>query len=387
MIEIRTQESVDSRMHRILLDGVELTREQAYVFGIGGRDLSVTIHRNGLHLLRRQRLSEFPSEVGRLMVDLDDHDRDVDLRLRPTFSRENTDKALRLGYAFAFRVPFWKRPWSMGELRDAVRAQVSNSTVAGVEWSRARTPMSMPNFTIDIQTIDPHATVAELLDEWTPKMHGLLAVVERLLATSVRNDSLVAMFDFPADVRVSCEQYLLYFVEFLKDVGVDAQADLTHDAGRALFSVTPKDGAQALDRIREALECYLELPAASDFGDMNALVADPRVQQLMANIQHLRGQLYLANASLQFKDATIAQFAAANATAPQALQPDVLKSSLRLLDSSKSKIDDEEEIVAGIVFVSTFHAKGVSVNLAELYRRFRQKFLSPPGDECPEADL
>jgi hypothetical protein len=36
----------------------------------------------------------------------------------------------------------------------------------------------------------------------------------------------VTFFDFPEPVKVPCQQYLLYFVQFLKDVGVEATAEL-----------------------------------------------------------------------------------------------------------------------------------------------------------------
>jgi hypothetical protein len=48
--------------------------------------------------------------------------------------------------------------------------------------------------------------------------------VSVLLATA-RSNSLVAHFNFPESVRVPCEQFLLYFGQFLKDVGVKATTE------------------------------------------------------------------------------------------------------------------------------------------------------------------
>ena len=48
-------------------------------------------------------------------------------------------------------------------------------------------------------------------------------------------------FEFPDAVRVPCEQYLLYFAQFLRDLGVEASSELRHEVGMVLFSVTPTD--------------------------------------------------------------------------------------------------------------------------------------------------
>jgi len=111
--------------------------------------------------------------------------------------------------------------------------------------------------------------------------------------------------NFPPAVRTACEQYLLYFVQFLEDLGIKASAELKEDAQRVLFSVTPANGASALEQIRQALEIYLGLPAMPDFSSAEGQYQNLAVQQLHANILHLQSQLTLARATLQAKDATI----------------------------------------------------------------------------------
>jgi hypothetical protein len=61
------------------------------------------------------------------------------------------------------------------------------------------------------------------------------------------------------------EQYLLYFVQFLEDLGIHATADLQEQARGVLLTVTPQDGREALERIREALDVYLQIPRSPDF--------------------------------------------------------------------------------------------------------------------------
>jgi hypothetical protein len=389
MIEIRAvQTEAGFRAHRLILDGVEVSREHAYSSGAGRRDVSAIIYgEEALTLLRRQRITDIPPELTRLSIDRDHSDRELNLRVRPTFTRTEIGAPVRLSFVFVFRVHVWKRPWSMGEMRDAARTTLLEGNIEGLEWNTAQRPMpsSITNFTVDVSSIDERATIGELLDTWSPRVSELVSQVERELATRARPDSLVALFDFPVEVRTPCEQYLLYFVEFLRDVGVEAQADVTHDAGRVLFSVTPQTGAQALDRIREALEAYLELPAAGDLGDLTSFGTNPRVQQLVANIQHLKGQLYIASAALQLKDATIAQLSDSRGSGTHlALTGEVVQTSLKAIDAP-GRSDDVEEVIPGLVKLSEFKAKGVSINLAELYRRLRQLLLGPPSSDDDEA--
>lgn len=388
MIEIRTETTeAGRRVHRLLLDGMEVPSERGYLF-VGHRgNVSATFFGDeDLHLLRRQRLSEIPREMTSLNMDRRYPDRELDLRIHPTFTRTEVGAPVRLSFVFVFRAQRWKRPWSMGEMRDLMRKVLSTGEREGLTWSQAERPMPIPRFSVDVLEVDERATIGELLDIWHPPIVKLVSQIERDLAARARPDSLVALFDFPPEVRTPCEQYLLYFVEFLHDVGVEAQADVSHDAGRVLFSVTPQDGAHALDRIREALEAYLELPAASDLGDMASFGADPRVQQLVANIQHLRGQLYLAGAALQLKNATIAQLSLGRGGGSHtALTGDVVQTSLKAIDVPGRLRDDVEEVIPGLVKLSEFKAKGVSINLAELYRRLRRHLLGP-ASQCDDTE-
>ena len=109
--------------------------------------------------------------------------------------------------------------------------------------------------------------------------------------------------------------------------------------------------------------------------DAGSLSANPRVQQLFANIQHLKGQLYLATAAIQLKDATIGQLSTTIDSQRRALSGEIMQSSLQLVTSSEAP-DDEEEIIEGVVTLKKYEGKGFIVNLPELYRRFRQKFLT-----------
>jgi len=173
-------------------------------------------------------------------------------------------------------------------------------------------------------------------------------------------ESVKVVLDFPEEVKVYCEQYLLYFVQFLKDLGVSATSELRHEAGKVLFSVTPIDQNEALDKIRSALEVYLVLPS----GKLTHSGDNPiEIQRLTANIHHLQGQLSIAQAVLQAKDATI-----------QAQQTSINNLLSGTVIDITPRPDDKEEFLGGAIALTKYQDKGVEINLAEIFRKLKRLF-------------
>lgn len=157
-------------------------------------------------------------------------------------------------------------------------------------------------------------------------------------------ESVKVVFDLPEEVKTYCEQYLVYFVQFLKDLGVEATSELKHQAGKVLFSVIPTDKNEALDKIRAALEVYLVLPS----GKLIQSGDDPiEINRLTANIHHLHGQLAIHKAVLQAKDATI-----------QAQQISINNLLSENIVDITPKPEDKEELLGGVVCTYKISGKG-----------------------------
>lgn len=123
------------------------------------------------------------------------------------------------------------------------------------------------------------------------EFHEIFAVIHKYhleaiqrLVIGVSDNSLLSSFNFPNNIKSSCEQYLLYFAQFLQDLGINATSDLKEEAEKVLFSVTPTDDVEALDKIREALAVYLNLPSSPI--EYNESFAAMRLQQQVENLQH-----------------------------------------------------------------------------------------------------
>jgi hypothetical protein len=187
---------------------------------------------------------------------------------------------------------------------------------------------------------------------------------------------------FPEEVRVPCEQYLLYFTKFLRDLGISSTANIKHEAGEVLFSVTPDSPNQALDKIRVALEIFLDLPKKEI-----VIVPDEEFEIAMlkakANIDHLNSQLSLAKAEVRFKEREIHAFEATLEAKDISIEflREKLNQQKRLLNGEiaegiidigpKTKDEDKEEFFDGVFALTQYEEKGVRVNLAQLYRKLK----------------
>ncbi|PTX62652.1 hypothetical protein C8N46_10248 [Kordia periserrulae] len=180
--------------------------------------------------------------------------------------------------------------------------------------------------------------------------------------TKIKRVNLSNTFTFPPEIQSSCEQYLIYFATFLKDIGINAETNIESKAHETLFTVIPKDGEEALDKIKEALHIYLSLPTSPEFESVASGFSDVGVQQLVSQVHFLKSQLALGKTMIQMKDATI-----------EALQFTNFQQK-EIIQSQQKEIENEEEIAGGLVKVKEVDLKILKFNIPELLRRIKRKF-------------
>jgi len=211
--------------------------------------------------------------------------------------------------------------------------------------------------------------------------NALKNAFEEINQNNKRLSLTTTFFNFPEEVRVPCEQYLLYCTEFLRDLGISATSDIKHQAGEVLFSVTPTNPDQALAKIKIALDAFLSLPKSE-------IVINPDSEfeiamlKVKANIDHLNSQLSLAKAEIRVKEREIQAFEATLETKDISIEflREKLNQQKRLLNGEiaegiidvepKTK-EDKEEFFDGVFALTQYEEKGVRVNLAQLYRKLK----------------
>jgi hypothetical protein len=184
----------------------------------------------------------------------------------------------------------------------------------------------------------------------------------------VEGNALQVSFDFPAPIKSACEQYLMYFSQFLRDLGINATAKLEESAHSVLFSVIPEDGKEALEKVQEALRIYLGMPTAPNFAGEAAKYTDIAVVQLQANVLHLQSQVTLAKAVLQTQVATIE----AKDHTILALKERLDLRALQPITPPAKEAQDKEDLVKDLVVIKKFDYKFIGLNLPEVLRKIKR---------------
>lgn len=124
---------------------------------------------------------------------------------------------------------------------------------------------------------------------------------------NINDKRLNLSFQFASEIRSSCEQYLIYFAQFLKDMSIEVETGISYQGDETLFSITPPDDKEeTLKLIHDALAVYLNLPN-------NEVVAEEVVQEhnsssareLMAQVYDLKSKVYRAFDMIERREETI----------------------------------------------------------------------------------
>jgi hypothetical protein len=73
-------------------------------------------------------------------------------------------------------------------------------------------------------------------------------------------NSLINIFDFPPEYSNICSQYLIWFGEFLKSLGIEADVHTEPRNGKTALIVSPKENGELLTKIKELFYRYIDLP-------------------------------------------------------------------------------------------------------------------------------
>ena len=238
-----------------------------------------------------------------------------------------------------------------------------------MKWQGWHEEELLNGFSIVCPVENVESTVVSQIDAVVPLLERTHKQAQANMLLRSQPHSIVTQFDFPEEVKVPCEQYLLYFVQFLRDVGIEASAEIQERAGKVLFSVTPKDREEALENVKAALDVYLRLPSNPIPTSAGTDEVGIEVQRLVSNIYHLKGQLALAGAVIQQKDVLIQQ--------QQSFIQQQLLSGHILIESIKKENheeNDKEPVIGNIVSVKKFDWEFVELDLPTLLRRLKQYF-------------
>ena len=120
---------------------------------------------------------------------------------------------------------------------------------------------------------------------------------DNLIEEGLISQTLSLRFRFPNHLKSLCKQYLSYFSKFLSDHDIDCELSLIDKQGITYMTINVDESKVDIDELQKALAGYFSLPALSQ---ENIILhsQDVSTQQLIANIEHLKSQLRLANLTI-----------------------------------------------------------------------------------------
>lgn len=256
----------------------------------------------------------------------------------------------------------WAKPWSILNVANQLKAIIDEDNDSSVKYWQEDEDSVLNGFGVEYYPQNIENVIGEELDIILSKLNDIVGLMLKNLQESVNSDSLLTYFKFSDDTKSASMQYLIYFTQFMADLGVQIDTELKEDLDHTIFKIIPKNKDEGLEKIRDALNIYLRAPQEKNFPVAISQQNDIAAKQWEANIYHLKSQLTLAQSIIQSKDATI-----------ETLQLSNYQYSELIAKQIPKKDEDSEDLVKNIISVKKYEGKGFSVNLPELFRKLKRK--------------
>lgn len=256
----------------------------------------------------------------------------------------------------------WAKPWSISSVAKQFEVNVKKCRDVKIKYWQEDDESILNGFGVEYYPENMDSIIEDELSVILETVKDIVDKTNQNLLTSIDSEAVLTFFQFPDEIKTACKQYLVYFTQFISDMGIEVDTELKEELNHTLFKVVPKDKTESLDKIREALNIYLTAPSNKDFQVQLANQTDIAAKQWEANYYHLKSQLSLAQSLLQAKDATIEMLQIANYQYKQLLESHSAKKEL-----------EKEEVIKGIVTVKKYEGKGFTIDFAEIFRRLKRK--------------
>ena len=363
-IETENNEDQYITYHFVSFNGVKGEQSHAYFPSYGDKTrANITIYDDEL------RASIIESTFDYVMKDINQIV--LDPFIQSTFSSE-LDFKMEISSAlskqglhvdFEMQVDFekWQEVFSILSFNNELSTLPELKALEHIEYYRTDDDFVSNGFGFRVKNVAATSKISRFILENVKIIETLITIAKSNLEN--KDERVLIELNLAEEIRTPCEQYLMYFSQFLADLGINASSELSHDGSKTLFAVIPKDQNQALNVIADALASYLSLSTELDLYSQEIKNKDIALMQLESNVMHLKSQLLLANSVLEAKNSTI-----------QSLK---LSNEQYIVSTPSPKVENEENLIGDLVKVKEYKGKLISVDtpkiLKKLKRVFRQK--------------
>lgn len=356
--KIVIEEGQKRTRHYLIIDGI--TDEDSFVSDDIAPEIYATLHNeNAIEALKNYSLKEIYSifECIGFKHNIDSWDEEIEVEIQSEI--DELKAVIRLNLRIR-EWEHWAKPWSISSVAERIKLNTNGYANHNFEYWQWDDNSVLEGFGIDYYPSDFSLTLTQTFDKISPIINDIFNKTKKSLLTSLDQDAVLTYFQFPEELKTACKQYLVYFAQFIADLGIEVDSEIKDELNHILFKITPKDRTESLERIQKVLAIYLDAPSNATFQNELARENEIAAKQWEANIYHLKSQLALATSIVQAKNATIESLQLSNYQYRQ------------LLEDHSKKETDKEEVIEGVLAVDKLEGYGFSINLAEILRRLKR---------------
>ncbi|WDD97574.1 hypothetical protein [Thalassomonas actiniarum] len=129
-------------------------------------------------------------------------------------------------------------------------------------------------------------------------------------------NSIIKYFEFPDNYKNICSQYLIWFGEFLKNLGIEANVTTNPENKQTSLIITPKKDTESLGEIEKLFYQYLQFPYQEFLSNSSNLSMEEQylISSLTAQVENFKTQIQMKETMIRMQLATIDQLQEHNNT-------------------------------------------------------------------------
>ncbi|WP_181316435.1 hypothetical protein [Photobacterium kishitanii] len=254
----------------------------------------------------------------------------------------------------------WNEPYSYGSYVDYLDELIEGQSIPIKKYSKHESVSSPYLAALGVTFHLDEGDVVESILSYAKKISLAQKQVHVTLVNKEPKDALVKLFSFPKEYEAICVQYLVWFGEFLAELGIKAQVISEQNGTSTKFIVAPEDAEETLAQVEKLFYTYLSLPYAEFLPASNSDVYNKvLLLNLKAQVDYFKTQIELKEATIEMKSTTI-----------RTLQTRYEQASKELL-LLKSVRDDRLELFGGVFSLGSFAWGPFTLNTKAVLEKLR----------------
>jgi len=217
------------------------------------------------------------------------------------FKKENGSVQIKLSITFSWEE--WNQPFTIQEFLECYKNEMSNiGFKTEINMEEGWASLDIIFFVLDgivLHRID------EVIHEAKKEYQSLVVKLARAGSENI----FVKVFNFPKEYESICTQYLVWFGEFLLNLGINADVSAENNRHQTSLIVSPKEAPELLIKIEQLFYQYLSLPYIEYLPAqaVSASVEDKYLlQMLFSQVENFKNQIQMKEAVIEMKELSIA---------------------------------------------------------------------------------